>query len=102
MTGGYQQTSTTGTPNTTTVVSTTPLTGTRTDLGATTATTASEGSVRTSPVNTFPTGSGSTTVTVEGVVAGPTYDTRWGVATVGITNTPTGGTSQPHHRSPAW
>ena len=92
VTGGYTQTSTTGTPNTTAVVNTTPLTGTRTDAGTTTATTASLGSGRSSPVNTFPNGSGSTTVTVNGVVAGPTWDTRWGVATVGITNTPTGGT----------
>ena len=96
LTGGYQQTSTTGTPNTTTVVNTTPLTGTRTDPGSTTpstTTTASMGSLRTAPTNTFPTGSGSMVVTVDGVVAGPNYDTRWGVATVGISNTPTGSTT---------
>jgi hypothetical protein len=93
VTGGYQQTSTTGTPNTTTVVSTTPLTGTRTDTGATIPTTASEGSGRTSPTNTFPTATGTTTVTVEGVVAGPAWDTRWGVASMTPTNTPSGGTA---------
>ena len=71
VTGGYQQASTTGTPNTTAVVNTTPLTGTRTDAGSTTATTASMGVGRSSPVNTYPNSSGSTTVNVEGVVAGP-------------------------------
>ena len=96
VTGGYQQTSTTGTagaPNTTTVVSTTPLVGTRTVGGSPIATTASEGAMRTSTVNTFSTAAGTTTVAVEGVVAGPTFNTQWGVATMTPTNTPTGGTS---------
>jgi hypothetical protein len=92
VTGGYQQTGTTGTPNTLAIVNTTPLTGTRTDLGSPTATTASMGVGRSSPVNTYPNSSGSTTVTVEGVVAGPTWDTRWGVASSTTSYTPTGGT----------
>ena len=81
--GSYQQTSTTGTPNTTTVVNTTPLTGTRTDAGSTIATTASMGvGVGTTQAQTYSNGSGSTGVYVEGVVAGPAWDTRWGVASV--------------------
>ena len=95
VTGGYQQTGTTGTPNTLTLVNSTPLTGTRTDAGATTATTASLGVGVSSPVTTYTNGSGSTTVIVTGVVAGPTWGTRWGVASSTPSYMPSGGTASP-------
>ena len=57
--------------------------GTRTvGTGSPTPITASGAGIRTSTVNTFNSGSGTPNQTIQGVVAGSTWETRWGVATM--------------------
>ena len=108
VTGTYQQASTsiplgtnypTGTNlSVTTVKDATPLTGTRTvDPGGANTTTSTTGSYAGMVATVNPTVGGSSTgsvnVTVEGVVAGPAYQTQWGVATATPTFTPSGGSA---------
>jgi hypothetical protein len=68
-----------------------PLGGTRTvGTASPTAITASAAGILTSTVNTPPTGSstGTPNMTMQGVVAGSTWETRWGVATLNGSGSP--------------
>ena len=71
------------------------MTGTRImDPGGantTTTTVASFANQRSSTVNSFTSSSGTASVTVQGVVAGSSWQTQWGVATTTPTYTPSGG-----------
>jgi hypothetical protein len=93
--GTYVQAATSTTIDGTTYASKTvqdaaPLGGTRTvGTSPSTATTTSYAGIRTSKVNTFSSGGGTPNLTVQGVVAGSPWQTRWGVASISGTGIPT-------------
>jgi hypothetical protein len=64
-----------------------PLGGTRT-IGTGSPTTVSYAGIQTSTVNTFTPSPGTPNLTVQGVVAGSTWQTRWGVASISGTGIP--------------
>jgi hypothetical protein len=106
--GNYQQSTTTSGPvDITAVKDATPLTGSRTSYdsnpgGTTTPTTASLAAGVTSPTAgtpVTPTGSGSISVEVQGVVAGASHETKWGVASMTPSTTPAGSTSPTVHQT---